>query len=343
MKNNQNLYAVILAGGSGTRFWPLSTERSPKQFLKIIGKKSLFQASIERLKGFVHPSHIYIVSNAGFRQELVRQLAGISIPSGNILYEPKGKNTAPAIAWAASVIQRKNKNAVMMIFPSDHLILNQELFITLLKKAISLARRELLVTFGIEPNRPETGYGYLRVIKKNNVFKVTRFTEKPSLKKAKQFLKQGNYWWNSGMLVWKTESILEEFKKFLPRAYKLVSLSKPMDRRRWAKMPYISIDYAVLEKSKRVVAVGARGLQWSDLGSWEALSEILPKDKQGNFLNGEIKALGCENIFVWGHKRPIAVIGLKDVVVVDTPGGLLVSPKALSQKVREIVHEFKKS
>ena len=146
------------------------------------------------------------------------------------------------------------------------------------------------------------------------------------------------------MFVWKVSAILEELKKFLPEAYRVVESSKPMDRKRWGKMPNISIDYAVLEKSKRVVAVGARGLRWSDLGSWEALAEVLPKDKRGNFLKGEkILDLDCENIFVWGRERPIAAVGLKDIVIIDTPSGLLISPKALSQKVREIAHEFKKS
>jgi len=350
MKINKNLYAVILAGGSGTRFWPKSRQARPKQFLDIMGKGSLLQETIRRLKPKVASANIFIVTNKAY-QKVVKEQGGIfKIPSANILLEPEGKNTAPAIAWAAALIHQRNPNAVMGIFPSDHLILNQKKFLSILDEAVVLANADNLVTFGIVPNRPETGYGYLKTAKKKvkgtTVNKVVKFTEKPSVAKAKEFVKKG-YFWNSGMFVWRSEIILQAFETHLPKIHNIFVGAgfKPAHlkdiNKIWPKLPSISIDYGILEKADNVVAVPAKGIDWSDLGSWESLAEVLMKDKNGNILKGNIIAHETRDSLVWGEKRLIATVGLEDVVIIDTPDALLVCRKDLSQDVKAVVDILK--
>ncbi|MCK5642827.1 MAG: mannose-1-phosphate guanylyltransferase, partial [Gammaproteobacteria bacterium] len=200
---SSNLYAVILAGGSGTRFWPVSRKAKPKQFLNITGNGTLLQETLERIKPEIPGAHIFIITNAAYRSTVGRQTASFKIPKANILLEPEGKNTAPAICWAAAKIQEINPDAVMVVLPSDHLILKQKKFLKVVREAVRLAQKNYLVTLGITPTRPDTGYGYLKTEKKKingkQIVKVEKFTEKPSLSKAKQFLKTKKYFWNSGM------------------------------------------------------------------------------------------------------------------------------------------------
>ncbi len=345
MSIDKNLYAIILAGGSGTRFWPLSRASYPKQFLAIAGKETLLQQTVGRVRSLVAGENIFIVTNAAHRREVGRQLARFKVPRPNILLEPQGKNTAPAICWAAARIHQVNPNAVLAVLPSDHLIQNPNAFLKILEKAVALARREYLVTLGIVPTRPETGYGYLKTVKmkKDGILNVARFTEKPDLATARRFVKSKDYFWNSGMFIWRADVILDEFKKYLPEIYKSVAADPRPARiqKVWKSLPSISVDYGILEKSSRVVAVAAAGVGWSDLGSWESLFEVLPKDAHGNSLQGDVLALDCRNTFVRAEKRLVATVGLEGIVVIDTPDALLVCPGALSQKVKDVAAVLK--
>ncbi len=337
-----NLYAVILAGGSGTRFWPLSRRHLPKQFLKIIGKRSLFQETLRRIKPIVESSRIFIVTNADYRRQIREQLRGLALPQKNILLEPEGKNTAPAIGWAASMIHRRNPQTVMVILPSDHFISHPNVFLQNLRQAIPLAEAGYLVTLGIVPTRPETGYGYLETspLKEygKNVLKVEKFTEKPSLKLAQKFLKQKRYLWNSGMFLWKTEVILNAFAQYLPEMYRhLKKADGRTIKRIWPLFPSISVDYGILEKSNRVVAIAASQIGWSDLGSWQALWEKLLQDRQGNIGQGDHISINCQNTMVLAKDRLVVTIGLKDLTVVETPDAVLVCRTSESQKVKEVV------
>ena len=364
MNANKNIYAVILAGGMGTRFWPVSRKSNPKQFLNITGKGSLLQETLARIKSTVGRSRIFIVTNAQYRKAIERQVSRFRIPKENILLEPKGKNTAPAICWASAKIHKIDPDAVIAVLPSDHLIANRRKFLKVLKEAVSLAQDEYLVTLGIVPTRPETGYGYLQTTKKKvngrPIIKVKQFKEKPSLAKAKQFIKRNRephrvhghkpnvvygYFWNSGMFVWKSSVILKEFKKYLPRIYRLVGekVGSAHIKKVWHRLPNISVDYGILEKAKNVVVVPAIGIDWSDLGSWQSLMEVLNKDKNGNVFKGDVIAVNTKNTFVWGDQRVIVPIGLNDCLIIDTPDALMICRKDRSQLVKDVVSILQKN
>jgi len=348
MVKKSDIYAVILAGGSGTRFWPLSRTQKPKQFLSLLGKDSLFQKAVKRASKSVVPKNIIVITNKQYARIVGSQLSGLKVPKSNILLEPEGKNTAPAICWAAFCIQKRNKNALMIVLPSDHLILNQKAFGQTIKRALVLAEKDYLVTLGIKPTRPETGYGYIKSKKKklgvSSGYEVEKFIEKPNLKKAKSFFKQKLYSWNSGMFVWKNEVILKEFQKRLPKAYKAFCGTKNINAPEaiWKRLPSISIDYGIMEKAKKVAVIPTKSLGWSDLGSWESLKKILKKDRKGNIIKGDVLNLSAQNSLVWSQKRFVAVEGIENIIVVDTDDALLVCKADNSQKVRSIVESLKK-
>jgi len=331
MKNN--VYAVILAGGAGTRFWPKSRQSCPKQFLNIVGNTSLLRQTLDRVKKEVSSEKVFIVANKMYRSLIEKQIAGLNIKKENILLEPSPKNTAPAIYWAAIKIYEKNPDAVMVVLPSDHYIEKKERFLQVLNKAVSLAQEDYLVTLGITPTRPETGYGYIKgkslKEKGRKIFTVEKFTEKPDLMTAQQFVKSGNYYWNSGMFIFKIATILAAFKKYLPAVCDV--------EKRWALLPSISIDYGILEKAKNVAVIPTGNIGWSDVGSWEALMDILPKDKDGNVIKGNAVTMDCENTFISSNKRMIAAVGLKDIIVVDSGNALLVCSKDKSQDVKKVM------
>lgn len=350
MKIN-NLHVVILAGGSGTRFWPVSRQNRPKQFLTLVGKESLLRQTIRRVAPKVLAENVWIVANRRYQKEIKRHTSGLGIRASQILWEPKGKNTAPAIGWAAARIHARNPRAVMAVLPSDHLIQNARAFLNALDKAVRLARQDQLVTFGIVPTRPETGYGYLKTKKASGILRVERFIEKPDLARAKDFVARKDFLWNSGMFVWKTQTILEAFRKYLPSIYasqrELVGARGNM-LKTWPKLPAISIDYGILERADNVAAVAA-DIGWSDLGSWESLAEILARDKKGNSVKGNAVTLDCRGSLVLakgslrgGGRRLVAAIGLENMLVIDTPDALLVCPKHRSQDVKKLVEIFKK-
>ncbi|MCD4780625.1 MAG: mannose-1-phosphate guanylyltransferase [Candidatus Omnitrophica bacterium] len=344
----KDIYAVILAGGAGTRFWPKSRQQFPKQFLPIIGNKTLLEMTCERILKKVLPGNVYIVTNKDYRALIQKQIISYKIPAKNVLYEPVGKNTAPAIAWIAGYLNKMNPDALMMVLPSDHYIRETRAYLKIMQQAIDLAQKDYLVTLGIVPTRPDTGYGYLKVKStspsKNQVLKVEKFTEKPTLPVAKRFLRAKKYLWNSGMFIWKAAVILDEFERHLPRLHWALSkgVSQRGISRKWKGLPGVSIDYGILEKAKNVVAVPALKIGWSDLGSWESLYDQLPKDRQGNVLKGDVLALNARNSFVWSEKRLVGVIDAEHLIVIDTPDALLVCPRESAQKVRAIIDILKK-
>lgn len=345
-----NTYAVILAGGIGSRFWPLSRQLEPKHLLKFYNQESLLQQTIKRIIPLISPKRIYIVTNSLHKFELENQISIFGIPEENIILEPQGKNTAPAIGLAAFNIIKKDEESLLIILPADHHIGNVDKFKSLIKDAILAANKGCLVTLGIKPTSPASGYGYIKINPKSECrnpkyYKVEKFVEKPDLKTAQRFIKNKNYLWNSGMFIAKSRVILDELKRYLPQLYtalKKVSDGADIDKTYYL-LKSISIDYGVLEKSKQTVVIPAENLGWSDLGTLSALDAIMPKDKQHNIIRGNSITLDSQNITILGSERLISAIGLKDLVIVDTDDALLVCHKKSAEEVKKMVELVKKS
>ncbi len=367
-----DIHAIILAGGSGTRFWPLSRETLPKQMLKIVGEDTLILQTIKRVSGVIPPENIWIVTTKSQAQDIRFHIDSLGPLSKNIrlIIEPFGKNTAPAIGLSAIHInQFSSKESITVVMPSDHLIPDTENFISDLNIAIEAAKNGYLVTFGIRPTRPETGYGYIKCERRYaediKILKVERFVEKPDLKTAEAYLLDGNYYWNSGIFVWKNSKILSEIEAYLPNLHNrlkeiesllikspespLFGISKKLENENYllhideiySQIESISIDYGVMEKSRDVMMVKA-SFRWSDLGSFTALDEVIDKDENGNIFRGNLIDIGSKNTTILSGEKLIATIGLNDMVVVDTPDATLISPKANVQEVRKIVELLKK-
>ena len=359
-----NIYAVILAGGSGTRFWPLSRETCPKQMLQIAGEDTLLRQTIKRIDGLVLPENIWIVTTEDKAQGLKFHIEPLGPTAEGVQFikEPVGRNTAPAIGLAAIHLNHLSSESVMMVMPSDHAIPDREEFLSDLRLALQGATEDHLVTFGIKPSRPETGYGYIKVVSGSNIgekslHKVEGFIEKPDFETAETYLSDGSYYWNSGIFVWKTSKILSEIEKYLPALHKglreIESLlfipdrpNEPNKRNKlnelYSHLEPISIDYGIMERSQDVLMVPAT-FRWSDLGSWSALDEIIEKDSEGNILKGNTIDIGSQNSTVYGNERLVATIGLNDMVVVDTPDAILVTPKDRVQEVRKVVEVLKRN
>lgn len=354
-----HLYPVIMAGGSGTRFWPLSRQLFPKQLLRIIGDETLIQQTMRRVIGGA-PAERVMISTNPFQAESIRvQLKEWKEAlKDNFVLEPEARNTAPAIALVALELVRRDPEAVMLVVPADHIVKNQRNFDAAVALATHLASKGLLVTFGIKPIRPETGYGYIKpdwktILAKQGTLKgypVGRFVEKPNVAKAVQYLKSGDFYWNSGMFVWRAAAILEEIRRHQP------ALARGIDRIRtlvdqgvaraaidevYRTLPSISIDNGVMEKSDKAAVVPV-AFRWSDVGSWGSLDEVAPRDKAGNVLGGRVVDIESKRSIVYGDRRVVATIGLEDMVVVDTPDATLVCPKSRAQDVKKVVEILKK-
>ena len=349
-KDKNDLYAVVMAGGKGTRFWPLSRETFPKQFLRLTGDNTLLQNTINRLNGEVPPENFLIITTR-HQGDLVRWQTGDTLPAGCTVMEPQGRNTAPAIALAAFKIRKRNKNALMLVLPSDHHISDTGAFKTAVKKAGAAAREGNLVTFGVVPSRPETGYGYIKAGKSigKGIYKVERFVEKPGRKEAQSFLKEGSFFWNSGIFLFRVRDILAEMKKYMPELYNAFSkIEKSLDAEKeeealksvYASIEGESIDYGIMERSKRVAVVKA-GFGWSDIGSWSALDEVMERDGAGNVVTGNAVSVDAENSIIFSSGRLVASIGVKDMVVVDTSDATLICPKDRVQEVKQLVERLK--
>ena len=346
------MHAVIMAGGRGTRFWPRSREKKPKHLLDIVSNRTIIQETVDRIKPLIKPKNILIVTGRKHARELMRQLP--EVPAKNILIEPIGRNTAACIGLAAVHIQKKAKDDVMVVLPSDHGIGDPERYRTVIAAAAQAAEQEnALVTIGIQPTSPHTGFGYMEggasigQVAGHALLRVKSFREKPDRQQAQAFLQSGNFFWNSGMFVWKASTILNEIERFLPDLYSGLmtiksSLGKSSEARTlstiYKGLAPISIDYGVMEKAKDVFVIPA-SFGWSDVGSWDALWEISSKDGQGNALAGGSQAIfeSTENALVYSPNKLVALVGMKDVVVVETKDALLICKKGRSQDVKKIV------
>lgn len=340
-----SVHAVILAGGSGSRLWPLSRQHLPKQFLTLDGDTSLLQTTIDRLSPQIEAGNVLIVT----QETHAKGEAYHALMPYQSLFEPVGRNTAPAIALAAASLMQDGSDPVMVVLPADHIIKDEEQFRAHLACAIEAARQGQLVTFGIRPNRPDTGFGYIKVRSggaAENIYAVERFTEKPDLATAEGFLREGGYYWNSGMFVWRASVIMAEIRQYLPEVHRIIqNIIEQSDisgdfqqavEQHFAAMPSISIDYGVLEKSSRVALIPC-DIGWNDVGSWQAVHEISGKDQNGNALQGNVIAVGCKNSLIRSEKRLVAAIGIEDLCVVETADAILISKSDQTQRVREVV------
>jgi mannose-1-phosphate guanylyltransferase/mannose-6-phosphate isomerase len=339
-----NVHAVILAGGSGCRLWPLSRQHLPKQFLVLDGNASLLQTTIDRLSPTIDTKNVLIVT----QEAHAKGEAYHALLPYRALYEPAGRNTAPAIALAASYLMAEGGDPVMVVLPADHIIKDEVRFRAHLDIAIRAAENGKLVTFGIQPTRPDTGFGYIKAHCSGDaqVCEVERFTEKPDLPTAESFLKEGGYYWNSGMFVWRASVILAEIQRYLPEVHRIAQsildesrAGKPFQlvvEEHFAAMPSISIDYGVLEKSDRVSLIPC-DIGWNDVGSWQAVHEISSKDENGNALQGNVIAVDCKNSLIRAEKRLVAAIGVEDLCVIETADAVLISKSNQTQRVREVV------
>jgi mannose-1-phosphate guanylyltransferase / mannose-6-phosphate isomerase len=350
------MYGVILAGGSGTRFWPISREQSPKQLQEIVGPGTMVQNTVQRLLPLIPIDKIYLGTNHTQAFETLRQLDSHSFISDHLIAEPCSRNTALAIGLMAQLISNKDPDAIIGIFPADHVVTNSEAFIKALQKAESLARKDYLVTLGIPPTRPETGFGYLKqgneIKEFEGTYQVEQFVEKPDNLTATQYLQQGNYFWNCGIFVWKASTILEELRKYAENIYSQLepitsclqtSKGKPgyqeLNKKGcelFSSLPNLSIDYAVMENSSQVAFIPAN-IGWNDVGTWNALDDVYEKTPDGNIIRGNVVAHDCNNSIIHGQDRLIGVLGLKDTIVVDSPDALLVCSKERSQEVKTLV------
>ena len=338
------VHAVILAGGSGSRLWPLSRQHFPKQFLSLEGETSLLQTTINRLSPLIDARNVMIVT----QESHAKGEAYHALRPYQTLFEPIGRNTAPAIALAAACLAMNGADPIMVVLPADHTIKDEAGFRAHLNTAIEAAGHGKLVTFGIQPTRPDTGFGYIKARRCDNpdVYEVERFTEKPDLASAARFLKEGGYYWNSGMFVWRASVILAEIQQHLPAVYRVIQNIIAESRvagtfqqaveKHFAAMPSISMDYGVLEKSDRVSLIPC-DIGWNDVGSWQAVHEIGAKDESGNALQGNVIALGCKNSLIRAEKRLVAAIGIEDMCVIETADAVLISKSDQTQRVREVV------
>jgi len=337
-------YAIILSGGTGTRFWPLSRESEPKQFLNLCSVRPMIEETIDRISPLIKKDNIYITTSRIYHQKIKKCLKKLNIPSSNILLEPQSKNTFAPIAVLSKNINNLDSDAVIVALPSDHFIKHNDRFLKLLSKGIEIARCGYIVSLGIPPKRPETGYGYIKTKSKISDFcLIEKFIEKPNLIRAKKFIRDKRYYWNSGIFIFKPQVILEETKKFMPGIYNTVMQFKNKKdfSRLWHKLPSLSIDYAIMEKTKRMALLHA-DCGWIDLGSWEAIGELAKKDKNGNIFRGKHIDIGSKNTLVWPDRRLITTLGLNNIIIVDTEDALLVCRKDMSQDVKKVVGLLKK-
>ena len=353
------MISFILAGGSGVRFWPLSRESHPKQLLNIAGEKTLIQQTVERLLPLTPIDRIYIITNEQHAFKTLGQLAAYGFAPDHLIAEPIGRNTAPAVALAAELFQDQ-PDEVLGIFPADHVVRDPEAFRDTLRQAEAAASQNHLVTLGVKPTRPETGYGYIlkgaQLDGLDNAFKVSRFTEKPDRETAEHFIQQKKFFWNCGIFVWKVSAIRKELNQHAPKIIQpLADIQSHLQNAKgkypyrafddkgkkiFESLPSISIDYAVMEPSQNA-AVVPTAMPWNDVGAWNALEDISRKDADGNILSKDVYQVDCTGTLVRADGRLIGAVGLRDMIVVDTPDALLICPKDRAQDVKKLVEQLK--
>jgi len=339
-------YAVILAGGRGIRFWPLSRYEEPKQLLKIFGNFSLLQHTYKRISKIVKPSNIFVITNQDYLNTIKYQLKELGCYPDNIIAEPSPKNTAACIGLIAKIIQKKDKDAIMAVFPSDHFIKKEKIFDKVIKKAYELANRDIILIFGIKPLRPESGYGYIKTNradgKISGACKVKEFIEKPDQELARKLIKSGNVFWNSGIFVLKVSTLSGKIKEFMPQLNLVLNeKNNKLFKSKWNKLESISIDYGVIEKCRSNLYVIPFNCGWTDLGNWSTIDCVLKQDKFGNAIEGDVLTIDTKNTTVWSGHHLVVTMGLKDMIVADTPDALLVCPKEDAQKVSKVVDLLK--
>lgn len=352
-----HFYAVIMAGGGGTRLWPVSRKSFPKQMLRVNGQQSLYQQAIARLQGLFTDDHILVVTVAEQVDTLKKECP--QIPEKNFLVEPAPRGTASVVGLAAIHIKTFDPQGIMAVLTADHVIENVSLFKELLRYAYAAADKGSLVTLGIEPVYPSTGYGYIEagsVLERKGsleILKVNRFVEKPKLERAREFVRDGGYYWNSGMFIWRVDRILDEFKIQMPALSDtlqlLLSAIGTPDfvaklQREWMPISPQTIDYGIMEHANNVLVLPARDLGWSDVGSWDSLADFLEKDESGNIIVGGEPILADTSgtiIYQSEAGRLCAVIGMENVIIVDTLDALLVCKRGDAQKVRQVVELLK--
>lgn len=350
-EDNMQVYGVIMAGGGGTRFWPLSRREEPKQLLNLSGKDLMINETIDRIAGVADKKDIFIVTNEAQMPKMEKAVEG-RVARDHILAEPAARNTAACIGYAAMEILKKYGDGIMCVFPSDHFVKNQEEFTRILGLAVEAAEREdKLITLGITPTFPSTGYGYIRFDRSapGVAKQVLEFKEKPDEETAKRYLASGEYSWNSGMFVWKASTILEKFKELLPEIYAcLEKIGDAMNTAEEARViaeiyptiPSISIDYGILEKSSDVLVISAE-FGWNDVGSWDNLGVLYEEDENGNVLAGNQINIDTKNCISYSGKRLIATVGVENLIIVETEDAVLVCDKSRAQDVKRIVDQLK--
>lgn len=344
------VFAVIMAGGVGSRFWPRSREKSPKQLLKIFDDRTMIQNTVDRLEGFVQHQNIFIVTNKLQKGEICKQLP--EIPAENVIEEPFGRNTAAAIGLASIHIKKIDPQAVIVVLPADHIIREKDIFQASLQTAANYANLSGgLLTIGIPPTRPETGYGYIQIDEneiEENIFKVLTFAEKPNYDTALNFVQSGDFLWNSGMFVWRADAVLNEIQLLMPElaaALNNIAISDASSFEKvlleeYGQLRSISIDYGIMEKSHKVFLIKGK-FTWSDVGSWEEVHQLSGKDKNDNALIGEVYTDKTSDSYVYSPNKFTAVIGLDNVIVINTNDALLVCKRENAQEVKKVVDFIK--
>jgi len=352
-----NIHPVILCGGSGTRLWPMSRGGYPKQYLKLTSDKTLLQQTVLRLNGIADVTAPIVVTNNEQRFLVAEQLREVGTAPSSIVLEPVGRNTAPAIAVAALLALRSSPDALLLVLPSDHVILNEAAFARITESAADVAKDDYLVTFGINPTEPHTGYGYIRrglnIGASTDAFEVKAFVEKPDADTATGFLKEGGYYWNSGMFMLKASTYMDELRRYEPEIARQAALSLELAKRdddfvrldagAFRDCPSVSVDYAVMEKTDRASVIAAADLGWNDIGSWTALAEIAESDDAGNTLLGDVLVENVTNSYIRAEHRMVAAIGIDNIVIVETADAILVTHRDSTQDVKKIVERLKAS
>jgi mannose-1-phosphate guanylyltransferase len=352
--NGPELHAVILAGGRGTRFWPRSRTRTPKQLLPVVGDLSLLQQTVRRVRDLIPPERVWVITSELLRVKVRKQLP--DTPAAQIIAEPEGRNTAPAIALAAALIAQSNPDAVMAVLPSDHLILDEASYLDVLESASSAASGDKLIVLGIQPRYAETGYGYIEFPKDTQAgsthpVEVRSFREKPEQPLAEEFFEAGNFYWNSGQFLWRTSTILKAVEEHLPKTHAAVTgLPKLASRgfqaalaKAYPETDKTSIDYGILEKAANIAGFACKDFGWNDVGSWEAVYQLAPKDAAGNAAATAVELLDASGNYVNAPGKFVALVDVHNLIVVDTKDALLVCPRAEAQKVSALVKALEKA
>lgn len=349
-----NIYPVLLCGGSGTRLWPMSRHGYPKQFLKLLGDTTLVQQTALRLRGIADVEAPIVVTSDEQRFLVAEQLRQVDVRPSSVVLEPVGRNTAPAIAVAALLAEQASPEALLLVLPSDHAISSETAFVRAVSAAAKVAENGYLVTFGVAPTEPHTGYGYIRsgapLTHEVAAHVVDAFVEKPDAATAQRFLEDGGYYWNSGIFMLKASVYMEELRRYEPeiaiQAERALAGAKRdedfirLDSGAFAASPSLSVDYAVMERTRRAAVIATADMGWNDIGSWDALADLADSDAQGNTLSGDVVTEAVRNVYIRAEHRMVAAVGLEDVVIVETADAVLVARRGTAQDVKKIVERL---